>query len=61
VEAAEGATVDEEAVIGHVKQRLASYKAPRHIVVVPTIGRDTNGKVNYKRLKAHAAEVLSTG
>jgi acyl-CoA synthetase (AMP-forming)/AMP-acid ligase II len=61
VEAADGATVNEEAVIGHVKQRLASYKAPRHVVVVPTIGRDTNGKVNYQRLKAHATEILTTG
>jgi acyl-CoA synthetase (AMP-forming)/AMP-acid ligase II len=61
VEAADGATVNEEAVIGHVKQRLASYKAPRHVVVVPTIGRDTNGKVNYQRLKVHATEILTTG
>jgi acyl-CoA synthetase (AMP-forming)/AMP-acid ligase II len=51
--------LDHENIISHVKQRLASYKAPRHIVTVPTIGRDTNGKVNYKRLKEHATTELA--
>ena len=35
----------------HVKKTLAAYKAPRNMVVVPTIGRAANGKVDYKRLK----------
>jgi 3-oxocholest-4-en-26-oate---CoA ligase len=59
IQVADGATLDEDKVIDHVKQRLASYKAPRHIVTVPTIGRDTNGKVNYKRLKEHATAELA--
>jgi fatty-acyl-CoA synthase len=59
VEPAEGvAAADLEAadLAGHVKSRLAAYKAPRHVVVVDTIGRAPNGKVDYKRLKALAAE-----
>jgi acyl-CoA synthetase (AMP-forming)/AMP-acid ligase II len=40
----------------HVKGALAAYKAPRNLVVVDTIGRAPNGKVDYKRLKAHAIE-----
>ena len=39
-----------------MKAALAAYKAPRHLVLVDTIGRAPNGKVDYKRLKALAAE-----
>ena len=44
----------------HVKKSLAAYKAPRHIVVIDTIGRAPNGKVDYKRLKAFAMDELGT-
>ena len=44
----------------HVRERLAAYKAPRHLVVIPTIGRAPNGKVDYKRLKEHAEKVLAS-
>lgn len=51
--------VPELAVLSaHVKERLAAYKAPRSLVVVDTIGRAPNGKVDYKRLKAHAEKVV---
>jgi len=42
----------------HVKKSLAAYKAPRHIVVIDTIGRAPNGKVDYKRLKEYAMKEL---
>jgi fatty-acyl-CoA synthase len=42
----------------HVKTRLAAYKAPRNVVVISTIGRAPNGKVDYKRLKQHAMDEL---
>ena len=58
VEPAPGVTVDAADVISHVKGKLAAYKAPKHVIVVDTIGRAANGKVDYKRLKAHAIEVL---
>ncbi|MGA1746292.1 MAG: AMP-binding enzyme, partial [Ilumatobacteraceae bacterium] len=58
VEARDGAPIDVGELIAHVKQTLAGYKAPKHVVVVDTIGRAPNGKVDYKRLKGHASEVL---
>jgi fatty-acyl-CoA synthase len=51
-------TVDDESVIEHVKAELAHYKAPRDVVVVDTIGRAPNGKVDYSRLQDKAREVL---
>ena len=45
----------------HVKTKLAAYKAPRHLVVVDTIGRAANGKVDYKRLKGVAVERVEAG
>jgi acyl-CoA synthetase (AMP-forming)/AMP-acid ligase II len=39
----------ETELIDHVKARLASYKAPRRVRFVDTIGRAPNGKVDYKR------------
>jgi 3-oxocholest-4-en-26-oate---CoA ligase len=44
----------------HVKAGLAAYKAPRYLVVVDTIGRAANGKVDYKRLTAHARAVVGS-
>jgi fatty-acyl-CoA synthase len=53
-----GHTVEPDALIAWVKDHLAHYKAPRRIVRVETIGRAPNGKVDYKRLRAVAAEQL---
>ena len=33
---------------------LASFKAPKHVLEVATIGRAPNGKVDYKRLREEA-------
>ena len=49
-----------EELKGHVTAHLAAYKAPRSLVVVPTIGRAPNGKVDYKRLKQHAIDTLAS-
>jgi fatty-acyl-CoA synthase len=59
VELEPGATLDRDALVAHVKSKIASYKAPRHVVVVDTIGRAPNGKVDYRRLKGLAAERLA--
>ncbi|MFT5531459.1 MAG: acyl-CoA synthetase (AMP-forming)/AMP-acid ligase II [Candidatus Poriferisodalaceae bacterium] len=40
------------------KSRLAGYKAPRDLVLVPSIGRAPSGKVDYKGLTAHAVDTL---
>ncbi len=59
VEAEEGAHPDLPTLAEHVKRTLAAYKAPRDIVLVDTIGRAPNGKVDYKRLKSLAADRLN--
>jgi acyl-CoA synthetase (AMP-forming)/AMP-acid ligase II len=56
VEPHPGQSVDEAEIIAHVKNRLAAYKAPKRVLAVDTIGRAPNGKVDYKRLKAEAAQ-----
>jgi fatty-acyl-CoA synthase len=61
VEPLDGAEIDRDALATHVRASLAAYKAPRHVVLVDTIGRAPNGKVDYKRLKALAAERVSAG
>jgi 3-oxocholest-4-en-26-oate---CoA ligase len=55
---ASAAAPSEAALIEHVKGRLASYKAPRRVRVVSTIGRAPNGKVDYKRHRAESIEEL---
>jgi fatty-acyl-CoA synthase len=59
VELEPGATVDAGALREHVKRHLASFKAPHNVVVVDTIGRAANGKVDYRRLTQLAIERLS--
>jgi acyl-CoA synthetase (AMP-forming)/AMP-acid ligase II len=44
----------------HVRGKLASYKAPRELVLVPSIGRAPNGKVDYKAIKEIALRALAT-
>jgi len=61
VELAPGAAVEEAALIEHVKGRLAAYKAPKRVLVVDTIGRAPNGKVDYKRIRSEAREALGVG
>ncbi|MGH9209618.1 MAG: acyl-CoA synthetase [Acidimicrobiales bacterium] len=59
VEPVDGAPVDGDELITHVKGKLAAYKAPRRVITVETIGRAPNGKVDYKRLKAYASAQLA--
>jgi fatty-acyl-CoA synthase len=49
----------EPELIEHVKARLASYKAPRRVRTVETIGRAPNGKVDYKRHRGESIEELT--
>lgn len=60
VETQDGAEIQLGELSEYVKSALAAYKAPRHLVLVDTIGRAPNGKVDYKRLKAHAIDSLGT-
>jgi len=60
VEPVPGETIEPDALIAHVRTKLAAYKAPKHIFAVDTIGRAPNGKVDYKRLKAYAADTRAS-
>jgi fatty-acyl-CoA synthase len=58
VEPLPGRSVDRQALIAFVKERLAHYKAPRNVVTIDTIGRAPNAKVDYKRLRSFAADAV---
>ena len=44
----------------HVRSSLAGYKAPRDLVLVESIGRAPNGKVDYKAIKDRAVSALAS-
>ena len=54
VEPSSGATINPPALIEWARERLASYKVPRKIVLVDSIGRSPAGKVDYNGLRALA-------
>jgi acyl-CoA synthetase (AMP-forming)/AMP-acid ligase II len=57
VEVGPDAILERDDLAALVKDRLASYKAPRHVLVVETIGRAANGKADYGRLRTMAAAI----
>jgi acyl-CoA synthetase (AMP-forming)/AMP-acid ligase II len=58
VQARPGSDPSAASVIEHVRERLAHYKAPRHVVFVDSIGRASNGKADPNALRALAEERL---
>ncbi|HEV2530994.1 acyl-CoA synthetase [Phenylobacterium sp.] len=59
VEPAGAAELTLAAMAEHVRASLAGYKAPRELVVVESIGRAPNGKVDYKAVKDRALKALN--
>jgi fatty-acyl-CoA synthase len=53
-----GKTLDEGALIAHVRQTLAAYKSPKRLVAGEVNLRAPNGKADYKSATAFAAEQL---
>ncbi|HVM98522.1 MAG TPA: AMP-binding protein [Candidatus Acidoferrales bacterium] len=53
-----GTTIDTEALKAFVKEHLAGYKAPKHVVVVDEVYRSPSGKADFKRTKQVALETL---
>ena len=51
VEPHAGDTVNEGALIAHVKEHLAGYKAPKRVIAIGTVGRAANGKLDYQALR----------
>jgi fatty-acyl-CoA synthase len=58
VVAAAGATVDADAVLGHLRGRVASFKIPHHVRVVEALPMTPSGKVRKVELRALAVEQL---
>ena len=53
-----GRTLDEGALVAHVRQHLAAYKSPKRIVAGDVNLRAPNGKADYKSATTFAAEAL---
>lgn len=53
-----GSTATEKEMIEFVKQHLAAYKAPKHVLFHDTVYRAVNGKSDYKRVSQYARETL---
>jgi 3-oxocholest-4-en-26-oate---CoA ligase len=51
---------DESVVATHTRARLAGYKLPKNYVVVATLDRAANGKLDYRRLAADAAAAINS-
>ena len=60
VVAAAGAAITEAAIINHVKQRLAGYKAPKRVLIVASLDRLESGKIDHRRWKQRATELLES-
>ena len=56
-----GAVISKEAMVIHVSSRLASYKAPRHLVSMSEIPRTAQGKVDYPKVHEYVDSLLATG
>ena len=54
VAASDGVTLDEKALIQFLRQKLADYKVPRRIVMVPMLPRNATGKVLKTALREQA-------
>jgi fatty-acyl-CoA synthase len=61
VAAAPGAQADPSALVAHVRERLAAYKAPRHVLVTDSVGRGPNGKADYVAVRRRIDAWLATG
>jgi acyl-CoA synthetase (AMP-forming)/AMP-acid ligase II len=56
VETDDGSKPELSQISHHVRQHLAGYKVPRHVVHVSSVGRAVNGKLDYRTLRTEALE-----
>jgi long-chain acyl-CoA synthetase len=54
---APSAVVDADVLIAHARERIASYKKPKHVYFVPTLPRNQQGKVLKRVLREQASAV----
>jgi fatty-acyl-CoA synthase len=53
-----GSELDPAGLVAFVKQRLAGYKAPKHVVAVDEVYRSPSGKADFRRTRQAALEAL---
>lgn len=58
VSASEGVTLDEKAILQHIRQNLADYKVPRRVVFLPGLPRNATGKILKTALREMQARVV---
>ena len=58
VVAAPGATIDAAAIVAWARERLANFKAPRHVIAVDALPLNATGKVQKDVLRARAIAEL---
>jgi long-chain acyl-CoA synthetase len=56
VSAAEGATLDEKTIQQFIRERLADYKVPKRVVILPSLPRNATGKILKKDLRVLALQ-----
>ncbi len=56
-----GAQVTPEAVIAHVRSRLARYKAPKQVIIAESLPRTASGKLQKNVLRERAIKALQAG
>ena len=54
----EGSNLTEQAVLDHVKGRIASFKIPRHVLFVDTFPMTSSGKIQKAKLRDLALDIL---
>lgn len=61
VELEPGGDARPDDLVAHVKQHLAGFKAPKRVLMIDSVARAANGKVDYRHWKDVALERLGTG
>jgi long-chain acyl-CoA synthetase len=55
VSPAEGQTLDEKALLQFIRSKLADYKAPKQIIILPSLPKNATGKILKTELRKQAA------
>jgi long-chain acyl-CoA synthetase len=56
VAAAEGQTLDEKTLLQFIRGKIADYKMPKHIVILPALPKNATGKILKTELRKQAAK-----
>src|SRR4030095_5765409 len=55
-----GTSPDVDAIKAHVRERLAGYKVPRHVMIADSVERAVTGKADYNTVRSRILEWLAT-